>query len=237
MIGAIKSIIKRIPINFTKNQVYDAQTRKIFKKSLKPGSVFIDIGAHKGEVLDWAIQFAPGTSHYGFEAIPELANSLKKNYPDHNIHHLALADYEGTTSFHHVTSNPAYSGIKQREYTKEENISIIEVAVNTLDNLIPEEQKVTLIKIDVEGGELQVLKGAKKTIARNKPVIVFEHGLGASEFYENGPDQIWELLHSELGMNISLMKNYLNGGTPLSRDEFKRQYHQKVNYYFVAYPG
>jgi FkbM family methyltransferase len=232
----IKSIVKSLPVNLTKNQKYDAQTKKIFQRVLKSDSVFVDVGCHKGEVLDWAIKYAPKGRHFGFEAIPQMAADLKTKYLHHTIYNTALSDNKGTISFHHVVSNPAFSGINKRTYTKVEEIQLIEVEADTLDNVLPMNQRVSLIKIDVEGGEYGVLNGAKETIKREKPIIVFEHGLGASEYYENSPEKMWELLHSQLKMNISLMKNYLSGKQPLSREQFIDQYQKKLNYYFVAYP-
>lgn len=232
---AIKSVLKKLPINFTKNQIYDAQAKKIFKMVMDKDAVLVDIGCHKGEVLDWAVEFAPHAKHIGFEPIPEMAKALQEKYANHAIHNMALSDHKGTTQFHHVTTNPAYSGINKREYTKEENINLIEVEVNALDNVLDENQHVSLIKIDVEGGELNVLKGAKNTIQREKPVIVFEHGLGASEFYDSTPEKMWEVLHNELGMKISLMGSYLKQTASLSKESFCKQFYEKQNYYFVAH--
>lgn len=232
----IKAVLKSLPINLTKNQKYDAQTKQIFQKILNNDSIFVDVGCHKGEVLDWAIKYAPNAHHFGFEAIPEMADDLKKKYAQHSIFNTALADQKGTITFHHVVSNPAYSGIKKRAYTKDEEIKLIEVNADTLDDSLPLNQKVTLILIDVEGAELGVLNGAKETIKRERPIIVFEHGLGASEFYNNTPEKMWELLFVELNMNISLMKNYLSQKSPLTKEQFVEQFNKKMNYYFVAYP-
>ncbi len=236
MLDGLKKIIKKLPVNFTKNQVYDAQTRKIFEQVLKSDSVYVDVGAHLGEVLDIAIECAPEARHFGFEAIPQMAEALKKKYSKHHIYHLALSDHEGTTQFHHVKTNPAYSGIRKREYKRVEDIEIISIPVNTMDAVLGSDQRVDLIKIDVEGAELQVLKGASETIRRERPVIVFEHGLGASDYYQSGPDELWTLLCQELGMKIGLMKNYLaDDESGLDREAFRKQYEEQLNYYFVAY--
>ena len=81
-----------------------------------------------------------------------------------------------------MVSNPAYSGIQKRKYDgSEEQDTTITVKKDTLDNLIPSDKNIDLIKIDVEGGELGVLMGAKELIARCKPVIVFWRGLGAAD--------------------------------------------------------
>jgi hypothetical protein len=95
--------------------------------------------------------------------------------------------------------------------------------------------QIDLIKIDVEGGELNVLKGAVETIKRTKPVIIFEHGLGASEFYGSSPEKVFALF-TELNYNVSLMKSWLDGKSAYNLEQFKNQFYNKKNYYFIAYP-
>jgi hypothetical protein len=101
--------------------------------------------------------------------------------------------------------------------------------------LIPIESNISLIKIDVEGGELQVLEGGVETIKRCRPHIIFEHGLGASEFYDSTPDKVFKLLTS-CGLKISTMKNWLANKPAFALAEFENQYFDKLNYYFIAYP-
>ncbi len=91
-----------------------------------------------------------------------------------------------------------------------------------------------MIKIDVEGAELEVLKGATETIKRCKPVIVFEHGLGASDHYGTTPDLIFDLV-SGCGLKISTMYNWLHGNPELNKSSFSEQFYKKINYYFIAH--
>lgn len=83
---------------------------------------------------------------------------------------------------------------------------------------------------------MQVLKGARGTIRKNKPVIVFEHGLGASEYYNTGPEDVYDLLVEDCGLNVSLLKAWLRNERSLTKEEFADHYYRHINYYFMAHP-
>ena len=91
------------------------------------------------------------------------------------------------------------------------------------------------MKIDVEGGEFLVLKGARELIKKNKPVIIFEHGLGASDYYGTKPEDVYNLL-DECGLKISLMRLWLDNKAPLTLKKFKEIFDKNSYYYFIAYP-
>ena len=138
---------------------------------------------------------------------------------------IALSNCVGETKFNYVVSNPAYSGLIKRSYDKKNEVDEqILVNTNKLDHLIPIESNISLIKIDVEGGELQVLEGGFETIKRCKPHIIFEHGLGASEFYDSTPDKVFKLLTS-CGLKISTM-NYL-----ITKYQYLKALIKKMKYY------
>lgn len=238
----LKNIAKRVlsffGIHITKNQRYDALTLKVMKRIIKQDSNCVDIGCHKGEVLDDILKLAPQGKHFAFEPIPELYSALKEKYNGHvSVHQIALSDKPGTTSFHHVLTNPAYSGIRKRSYEQEEDIRKIEVPKAKLDDLLPENTTIDLIKIDVEGAEYEVLKGAVKTISSQQPIIIFEHGLGASDHYGTTPEMLYDFITNEGGLQISLLDEYVINGKSLTRKEFCDQFYEGLNYYFVAHPG
>ena len=232
-----KFLIKKLPIAITKNQRYDRQTDLVISKVCQKDSSCIDVGCHKGEVLDIMLQYAPNGTHFGFEPIPDMYKSLTEKYGENcQFFEIALSDKKGETTFNLVLSNPAYSGIQKRRYDRpnEEDTSIT-VQMDSLDNLIPEDANIDLIKIDVEGGELGVLKGARNLINRSKPVVVFEHGLGAADVYGTKPEQVYDLLSGEYGMQVSLMKNWLMNKPSLEKTEFSRQFNEGENHYFIGY--
>ncbi len=235
----IKSALKYFHIDLTSNMKYDRQTGQIIKKVLTSDSVTVDVGCHKGEMLEEFIKLSPKGKHFAFEPIPELYKNLKARFNADNcvILPYALAQESGVAEFNFVKNAPAYSGLKKRKYAVENpDIEKIQVEVKTLDELIDATQKIDLIKIDVEGAEFGVLKGAKNTIIRNKPVIIFECGLGASEFYDTKPELVYSFLVQECGLQLSTMKNRLNDQKSLSEKEFCEMYSKNEDYYFIAYP-
>ena len=233
----VKQILSSLGIHITRNQRYDALASKIMRRTIRQNSNCVDVGCHKGEILEEMVRLAPKGKHFAFEPIPSLYKELKSKFNGHvSIHNLALSDDQGETSFQHVVSNPAYSGIRKRTYKGEEDIEVIRVRKDKLDAILPDGVAIDFMKIDVEGAEMEVLKGAKEHIRESKPVIIFEHGLGASDHYGTTPEALYDLLHRDCGLHISLMDKYLDGETPLSKEQFIDQFYKSINYYFVAYP-
>ncbi|MBI5217762.1 MAG: FkbM family methyltransferase [Bacteroidia bacterium] len=234
----IKSILWILHADITKNQKYDRLTYNIMKKVIKPGSNCIDIGCHKGEMLDLMLKFSPQGMHYAFEPIPEMFHALVEKYSKTNcrIFKIGLSDSKGEADFHYVVNAPAYSGFRKRRYAvKKVEISKIIVKKDRLDNILPKDLKISFVKIDVEGAELEVLKGGIETIRRCRPVIIFEHGLGASDHYGTTPEDIYNLFTNGCNMKVSLMDRWLNNQDSLTKQEFSEQFGKGINYYFIAY--
>ena len=234
----IKKIFRYLPFGITKNQRYDIQTQKIIRKVCRPDSNCIDVGCHKGEIMDLMRKFAPRGRHYGFEPIPHMYQNLVTKYAGTSciISPVALSNETGTATFNFVVSNPSYSGLLKRRYDRpHEQDTTIEVSTAKLDDVLPEDYRADLIKIDVEGAERLVLEGARQTLLRYHPVVIFEHGLGASDVYGTTPVQLFEFFET-CGYQIFLLHNWLRQQAPLSLQEFREQFQHGLNYYFVASP-
>jgi len=219
------------------NPRYDQLTVEVVKRVLGREDSGVDVGAHAGDILEQMVAVAPDGRHYAFEPIPYLAEELRRRFPDVQVHEVALSDAEGEATFHHVVSNPSYSGLQRRRFDRpHENVMLTTVRTARLDDLLPADHAVRLLKIDVEGGELGVLRGAARTLATHRPVIVFEHGLGAADFYDTRPETLADLL-AEHGYRINLLDRWLDGAPPIDRTEFVRQFDDNENYYFIACPS
>ncbi len=241
MIQFIKKIIKAIlyviHIDITKNQKYDRQTHQIMKRQIHENANCIDVGCHKGEMLEIMKKLSPLGKHMAFEPIPIMYNNLKNTFTNSNIeiYNIALSNEKGYTTFNYVKNAPAYSGLKQRKYdNKHPDIEIIKVETDLLDNIISENDTIDFIKIDVEGAEMLVMTGAIKTINRCKPSILFEFGIGGSDFYGATPQKLYDLLVNDCGLSIFTLKGWLKGSTPLELAELQTYFNNNKEYYFIA---
>ncbi len=233
----IKKILIALRIDLTKNIHYDRLTLKILDEVLEKDSNCIDIGCHKGEILEEILKRSPDGEHYAFEPIPSFFKDLQLKFdsPKIRLFDIALSNSVGETTFNYVVDAPAYSGLKKRDYAiKEPTIEVIEVKLDKLDLVLPEDYQVTLIKLDVEGAEFNVLQGAEKTLKEKKPVIIFEFGLGASDHYDVTPEAFHQYLTGHCGYKIFLLKDFLKKGKSLGEEKFVEIYRKNSEYYFVG---
>jgi FkbM family methyltransferase len=233
---AIREIFIFLHLDITKNLKYDRLTRKILKKCLKKDHNCIDVGCHKGEILSIMLQYSPEGKHYGFEPIPYLFKNLENTFKNKaKILPYALSDSNGETTFQLVKNAPAYSGLRRRKYHIENpEIEEIKVELKTLDEIVSKDEKINFIKIDVEGGEFGVLKGAKNLLQRNKPIVLFECGKGASDYYGTTPVDLFKFVSGEIGLKIYTLQSFINGNQPISEVEFENYFNTNKEYYFIA---
>lgn len=218
------------------NERYDALTRAIMRRVLRPDSNGVDVGAHRGSLLRELVRLAPAGRHHAFEPLPSLAGRLRRRFPSVRVHELALSDRAGRASFVHVVGRPGHSGFRLRpDEAARTGCETIEVETAPLDDVLDRDGPVAFIKVDVEGAEAAVLRGAAATLARWRPVVVFEHGVGAADAYDGATASVDETLRAA-GLAIWTPDGWLAGGAALSRREFFDRYLAGADYQFVAAP-
>ena len=204
-----------------------------------PDSNCIDVGSFRGNVLIDILKVAPYGTHYAFEPLPQFYESLIDRFPSNcNIYNLGLSNEPGETDFNFVITHPAYSGYIRRKYDRTaEKDTTIKIEKELLDAIISPGEKIDFIMVDVEGAELQVFEGAVRVLSESRPVVVFESGIGGTDYYGTRPEQIYELLHDECGLEVSLMANFIHHKPAFTKYDFIYQFENHLNYYFVAYPA
>lgn len=142
--------------------------------------IFIDIGANMG--LRSLLPLSMGLRCILFEPNSELRNFTTRlfalnQFRDYEIHNTCLSNRTGTTKFY--ISTTSYMSSLDRDWLVDAATPReIEASVTTLDDWVskrPDLQlKASLIKIDVEGAELQVLEGGRGYVGRQRPPIICE---------------------------------------------------------------
>lgn len=156
---------------------YEPGRMKAVARLLKPGSTFIDIGGNKGDfALLAASKVGDSGNVFCFEPEPQncrwIRESIKLNgYRHLKLFEMALSDsngeailYLGRKSGYHTLVGPAH----------DRDAGVITVKTRTLDDLLNEihHESVDMMKIDVEGAELSVLRGAQKVLRRNPNIVL-----------------------------------------------------------------
>ena len=153
--------------------IYEPQVTACLKFLLKPGMIFCDVGANLGVFTLFAAKLVGPKGHvFAFEPVPSNFHALKHNVEINNqanvtciskavaetngVSKLYLSDYNGS---HSLIDNPAaFSGIV---------IDVKTVRLDSLEGL----NHIDVLKIDVEGFELQVIR----SLGSLKPIIILEY--------------------------------------------------------------
>jgi FkbM family methyltransferase len=155
--------------------IYSPQIIKILEFFLKPKDIVIDVGANVGGISMVAAALVSSEGLVISVEPGKITSEKLINFKEYNnidnlrIIQVGLSDKEGFLNWVMDEENPGNASLIM-------NSDGDQVIVKTLDNLFNELKLpyVSFIKIDVEGMELEVLKGSLNTINKHKPIILFE---------------------------------------------------------------
>ena len=167
-------------LRYIVGQQHEPDVIRVFRTFLTQRSVVLDIGANFG--LYTALSASIVKNHgrlYAFEGNPRVFESLQRTivandlYFNHNIFlaNVLVSSESGRGVLHYSANLPAggtmsdirLSGGKQQT---------VEVDMTTIDDFLPPDLTVDLVKIDVEGHEPMVMRGMEKTIARSPNIRI-----------------------------------------------------------------
>ncbi|MCK4264810.1 FkbM family methyltransferase [Candidatus Babeliales bacterium] len=165
--------------------IYEPMISRLINFVLKPGGVAIDVGANIGaHSLVMGQQVGRSGKVYCFEPHPQIIERLIENISLNGMDYiipikLGLANNSGVATlfgFDGKDSNQGTSTLVKTETTPIDGPKF-EVKTITLDEFSKKErlERLDLLKIDVEGGEIGVLLGGLETIQKLKPFIIFEY--------------------------------------------------------------
>jgi FkbM family methyltransferase len=150
-------------------------------KILEPGMVFMDIGAYQGIYsLVAGNKLRQGGTIIAFEPSPRDYRRLRMHLRLNGLssaraENLALSATAARTTFFQVTSGDTTRN-GMRAPASSDAVAEISVEAISLDQYVTRHQltRLDIIKLDVEGGEMDVLRGAVNTVATFRPILICE---------------------------------------------------------------
>jgi FkbM family methyltransferase len=164
---------------------YETALQRWMKANVKPGWTCIDVGANVGAIMlgmgqcvgpsGRVIAIEPGQTN-----LKRLRANLALNpsiAPQVTVIEAGVSDKEGTLNWVEETENPGNAMLELSPlYKKQSGDHRHSVRVDLLDHVLAQcgATQPQFIKIDVEGMEINVLKGAMQTLVQRKPILYFE---------------------------------------------------------------
>ena len=166
----------------------DSEVRlaRLLMRHLKPGDTFIDVGGHFGYFTLLASRLVgPAGRVVAFEASRNTYAVLVENVrqqPNVTAYHLALSDQHETISFfefpvlYNEFNSMDVDQFRNEKWFAKFPPQRIDVLATRLDDVVERDNlQPAIIKIDVEGAELKVIRGAAGTLRHQRPLVVMEY--------------------------------------------------------------
>lgn len=155
------------------NRIWEKKITNLFKQFIKPNQIVIDCGSYIGTHTLTMSNLAGKV--YAFEPQPLVANCIRKTLQAKMLENVVFTEVACSNQigvdniYTNNDGDASLSGIRDYKFTTKFKCNL-----DTLDNMIPNNERISLIKIDVEGSEWEVLSGAKRIIKSSKPIIILE---------------------------------------------------------------
>lgn len=182
------------------------QEHDFYINYVKPGMIIFDIGAHVGEISLLFSRSVGQTGHvHSFEANSDTCEEFKNRCnmsKNITLNHRAVSDINSIVRLHQYDSaHSSWNSLALRPLKKYGidmvPVGVHEVASVTVDTYCEKSRitEIDLLKVDVEGAEFQVLRGAKRMFLEHKiRCCIFEFGQTTFDM-GNSPDMIESFMH------------------------------------------
>jgi len=205
------------------NGVYEADALEFILDLLEPGGVFIDVGANIGSfTLPVARHLGASGRVIAIESSPKVFPYLRQNVALNALTNVSLIQCAASENdrleapFYEAPIDNFGMGSLGAQF----HDAPISVMTRTLDSILEERQieRVNLIKVDVEGFEVAVFRGAEKLLTGDdSPIIIFEFCDWAEERVPGGQIGDAQRLLEEWGYSIWRLKDKMTGKLPLTQ--------------------
>ncbi len=178
---------------------YERKLVRLFKNVLKPGMTALDLGANIGyfSAIAAGVVGSSGGVH-SFEPVPETFARLQRNverFPWCHTYRLAVAGAAGNAAIYFNEREAGWASLESgRDLSKS-----VTVHVTTLDDWALNRAlfRLDFVKMDIEGGELNALKGALRVLRVFRPVIASELNAVCLGRRRQTPEDVLDFLRAE----------------------------------------
>ena len=212
----------------------DLLATKLLTRICQPAATFVDVGAHIGSVVAEVKYRTPSARLVAIEAVPEKAFALKKHFPFVELHDCAVGEADGETSFFVNTKESGYSSLGKPQGRHGSAVTEIRVRVRKMDDIV-RHADVDVLKIDVEGAELGVLRGGANIVESCRPLVMFESGPQADDGLGYTKEELFDFFASR--NYLILLPNRLAHDSPgltLQGFEESHWYPRRTTNYFAV---
>lgn len=202
----------------------------------RPEPVIFDVGAHKGESITRFKKVIPGCKIHAFEPGPIAFESLEKNTKSMDgvvLNNFALGQRVGPKTFYEHSRTDMSSALRLSTDSWSYAINKSLVAMSTMDQYCLDKNipLIDVVKIDTQGFDLEVIKGASALLDQSRIFLVLTEII-FSDMYKDLPKvtEVFELLDSHAFRLVTIYPFHYQGGlaswtdalflnTHLSREE------------------
>jgi FkbM family methyltransferase len=180
----------------------ETPVQEALARYLKSGDVFYDIGANIGFFTVIAARLVgPSGRVYAFEPVPDNAKGIRRNAQLNNLQNITVFEKAVSKSAGKadllLTRHPGGAKLSTvGTPLNSEMKGVVAVDVVCIDDLVTSKRlpPPSVVKVDVEGAELDVLCGMSKTVQQFKPVVICEIDHKDKEGFTRGDQELTDLL-------------------------------------------
>jgi len=209
-----------IALHLAIDQTYEPETLELILRHLRSGDVFVDVGANIGVfTLPGSRRVGPNGRVIAAEASKDIYAYLQRNVEANGANQVtvlncAICNSTGSVPFYPAPKEKFGMGSLGEQF----GAKPVDVPARTLDKVLEEVavEHVAVIKVDVEGFEVSVFRGAEKLLrGKEPPLVVFEFCDWAEARVPGGRIGDSQRLLLEYGYSIWRLADFLKGRAPI----------------------
>lgn len=203
--------MRSIPLEIINFSNYEREILFIMKCLISENDSIFDIGANIGWYSMNLMKIFSNCTIYSFEPLNKTFKILEKNFEINNLKkdnlfNIGFSEENGESKFYCASGELVSASLKNIK--ESDDVEVINCTIRKLDDFVTAtNSKVDVIKCDVEGAELLVLKGGYETLKRDTPIIFIEMLRKWSAQFNYHPNDIIDMLF-EIGYRCFAIENF-----------------------------